>query len=282
MSRSAEFDRWRPLLLSIALCILDSASEAEDATHRTWLTYRNVAEEPASGKEFLTAEITRISVGILRESMTRRARPPRPQPLPDGPPPATGDASRPRADTVDPALTLLERLPPLQRAVFVLREVFGCGLAQTASAVGCSETMCLRLAAAVPGADGPAPLWPPRVTGAEQVARLLVAMVPALDRVGVTMLPQQVERHPGAVFRDRNGELLAQMALDVHDGRIQTIRWVTGPDRPTTPPAPPEPERGAHDVPPPAAARPDTAPAAGPHPTALTRPDAIADKEEPA
>jgi RNA polymerase sigma-70 factor, ECF subfamily len=129
------------------------------------------------------------------------------------------------------AVSLIERLSPLERAVFVLREIFGCGVPQTAAALGCSEAACHRLAAAasaLSGDGGTAPRWPGHIVGADHVARVLAAIVPALVRVGVPMKPQDVDGGPGAVFHDRNGTLLGALALDVLDGRIQTVRWVIG------------------------------------------------------
>ncbi|WP_326718135.1 MULTISPECIES: hypothetical protein [unclassified Streptomyces] len=117
--------------------------------------------------------------------------------------------------------------------MFVLREVFGCGPSQIASAVGCSEEACHRLTAAVPRAGdgaGTAPPWPRCIAGADQVARIFAMIVPALVRIGVRMEPRQVNHRPGAVFRDRNGTVLSALALDILDGRIQTIRWVNDPD----------------------------------------------------
>ncbi|MFF7451843.1 MULTISPECIES: sigma factor-like helix-turn-helix DNA-binding protein [unclassified Streptomyces] len=222
MSRLEEFEEARPLLFSIAHRMLGSASRAEDAVHQAWLRYEAAPEQTASGRRFLVATVARICLDAQRGT--------RPRPVE----PAEAQAAA--------ALSLLERLNPLERAVFVLREVLGCGTAQIAAAVGCSEAACRRITAALstaPDGTGAAPPWPRRIAGAEHVARVLATIVPALVRVGVTLEPQDVDHRPGAVFRDRNGTVLSALALDVLDGRIHTIRWVKDPGpAPADAPAP--------------------------------------------
>lgn len=252
MSRFEEFEEARPLLYSIAHRMLGSAGRAEDAVHQAWLRYEAAPEQPVPGREFLTAAVARICLDVLRRTRPRREQHRRPGPLarPPGADPRHLAHQDPHHAHQDPAhdlprppepaeaqstaaLSLLERLNPLERAVFVLREVLGCGPAQIASAVGCSEAACQQLAADVPagpGDGGTAPSWPRRIAGAEHVARVLATIVPALVRVGVTLEPRQVDQRPGAVFRDRNGTVLSALALDILDGRIHTIRWVTDPD----------------------------------------------------
>ncbi|MEV7346311.1 RNA polymerase subunit sigma-24 [Streptomyces sp. NPDC093544] len=233
MSRTEEFEEARPLLLSIAHRILGSTGRPEDAVHQAWLHYEATPEEPASGREFLTAAVTRICIDALHQVHPRRDKHPEPWlpgPLPD-------DPERPAEPPSAATLSLLERLSPLECAAFVLRELFECGPSQIASAVGCSEEACHQLTTAASKAsddDDKAPPWPRRITGADHVARAFATIVPALVRIGVTMEPQQVSHRPGAVFRDRNGTLLGALALDIRDGRIQTIRWLINPDLPAT------------------------------------------------
>ncbi len=95
----------------------------------------------------------RISIDILRSARARReeyAGQWFPEPLLTDPyQDADQDPERSAelADSVSmAALVLLERLSPLERAVFVLREVFGFGLPEVASAVGRSEAACRQLA----------------------------------------------------------------------------------------------------------------------------------------
>ena len=45
------------------------------------------------------------------------------------------------------------------------------------------------------------------------------------------MEPHQVNGQPGAIIRDRDGNVLNTLALDVLDGQIQTIRTVINPDK---------------------------------------------------
>ena len=150
MTRAEEFEALRPLLFSIAYRILGSVTEAEDAVQEAWLRYETTAATPASSKAFLSAVVTRISIDVLRSARVRREQYVGqwfPEPLLTDP---YDDPARSAelADSVSmAALLLLERLSPLERAVFVLREVFGFGFPEVASAVGRSEAACRQLAA---------------------------------------------------------------------------------------------------------------------------------------
>ena len=149
MNRAEEFERLRPLLFSIAYRILGSVSEAEDAVQETWLRYEASPTQPMSAKAFLSAVVTRISIDILRSARVRREEYVGqwfPEPLLTDPY-EDPERSAELADSVSmAALLLLERLSPLERAVFVLREVFGFGFPEVASAVGRSEAACRQLA----------------------------------------------------------------------------------------------------------------------------------------
>jgi RNA polymerase sigma-70 factor, ECF subfamily len=149
MTRPEEFEQLRPLLFAIAYRILGSVTEAEDAVQETWLRYQASPAPPASAKAFLSAVVTRISIDVLRSARVRREEyvgPWFPEPLLTDPyedPVRSAEL----ADSVSmAALLLLERLSPLERAVFVLREVFGFGFPEVASAVGRSEAACRQLA----------------------------------------------------------------------------------------------------------------------------------------
>jgi RNA polymerase sigma-70 factor (ECF subfamily) len=149
VTRAEEFEELRPLLFSIAYRILGSVSEAEDAVQETWLRYEASPTRPTSTKAFLSAVVTRISIDVLRSARFRREEYVGqwlPEPLLTDP---YEDPARSAelADSVSmAALLLLERLSPLERAVFVLREVFGFGFGEVASAVGRSEAACRQLA----------------------------------------------------------------------------------------------------------------------------------------
>ncbi len=149
MTRAEEFEELRSLLFAIAYRILGSVSEAEDAVQETWLRFESSPTRPTSTKAFLSAVVTRISIDVLRSARVRREEYVGqwlPEPLLDDP---YEDPARSAelADSVSmAALLLLERLSPLERAVFVLREVFGFGFPEVASAVGRSEAACRQLA----------------------------------------------------------------------------------------------------------------------------------------
>jgi len=150
VTRAEEFEDLRGLLFSIAYRILGSVAEAEDAVQEAWLRFEATPTEPTSTKAFLSAVVTRISIDVLRSARVRREAYVGqwlPEPLLDDPYEDPERAAE-LADSVSmAALLLLERLSPLERAVFVLREVFGFGFPEVAAAVGRSEAACRQLAA---------------------------------------------------------------------------------------------------------------------------------------
>src|ERR687897_291333 len=149
MTRVEEFEQLRSLLFAIAYRILGSVAEAEDAVQEAWLRYESSPIQPTSTKAFLSAVVTRVSIDVLRSARVRRETYVGqwfPEPLLTDPY-ADPARSAELADSVSmAALLLLERLSPLERAVFVLREVFGFEFAEIAAAVDRSEEACRRLA----------------------------------------------------------------------------------------------------------------------------------------
>lgn len=148
MRKVEEFEQLRPLLFSIAYRMLGSVGEAEDAVQETWLRFDGSATPPASTKAFLSTAVTRISIDVLRSARVRREEyvgPWLPEPLLSDP---YQDPAR-SAELADSlsmaALLLLERLSPLERAVFVLREVFAFEFDEVAAVVGRSEAACRQL-----------------------------------------------------------------------------------------------------------------------------------------
>ncbi|MEU0787557.1 RNA polymerase sigma-70 factor [Streptomyces sp. NPDC006173] len=149
MTRTEEFEELRPLLFAIAYRILGSVAEAEDAVQETWLRWAASTTQPRSVRAYLAAVVTRISIDVLRSARVKREEyvgPWFPEPLLDDPY-EDPERSAELADSLSmAALLLLERLSPLERAVFVLREVFGFGFADIATAVGRSDAACRQLA----------------------------------------------------------------------------------------------------------------------------------------
>ena len=149
MSRIEEFQDLRPMLFSIAYRLLGSVSEAEDAVQETWIRYESSTAPVKSTRAFLAAVVTRISIDVLRSARVQREEyigEWLPEPLLTDPY-EDPEKSVELADTVSmAALLLLERLSPLERAVFVLRDVFSFDFNDIAAAVGRSEAACRKLA----------------------------------------------------------------------------------------------------------------------------------------
>jgi RNA polymerase sigma-70 factor (ECF subfamily) len=141
----------RPLLMSIAYRMLGSVSEAEDIVQEAFLRYHRSAgsgEAVESPKAYLSTVTTRLAIDHLRSARMRREHYVGqwfPEPV------LTGENEVERhaeiAESLSMAfLVLLERLSPVERAVFLLREVFDFGYAEIAEIVGKGETNVRQIA----------------------------------------------------------------------------------------------------------------------------------------
>jgi len=126
----------------VAYRMLGSVSEAEDVAQEALLRLtrqEGSIDEPAA---WITTVVTRLSINVLKSARTRRESyvgPWLPEPLVEDP--APGPASRAElADSLSLALlVLLERLTPVERAAYLLREVFGYEYAEIAAIIEQTE-----------------------------------------------------------------------------------------------------------------------------------------------
>jgi RNA polymerase sigma-70 factor (ECF subfamily) len=133
------FTLLRPLLFTIAYEILGSATEADDVLQDSYLRWADVdLSTVRDTKSYLARLVTRQALNALRAQARRREEyvgPWLPEPLLQGDQDASADVVL--AESVSMAmLVLLETLSPDERAVFVLREVFGFDYGEIADAVG--------------------------------------------------------------------------------------------------------------------------------------------------
>jgi RNA polymerase sigma-70 factor, ECF subfamily len=155
-------DDLRPLLFAIAYRMLGSVTEAEDIVQEAFLRYHRAVSgpgpaKPESPKAYLSAITTRLCIDHARSARVRRetyvgAWLPEPL-LTDMAAPGsvhlsgTDPASlAEQSDTLSMAfLLLLERLSPVERAVFLLHDVFSYGYDEVAKIIGRSEDACRQL-----------------------------------------------------------------------------------------------------------------------------------------
>ncbi len=139
----------RPLLFSIAYRMVGSVSEAEDIVQEAYLRLRRATDagtEIEMPKAYLASVTTRLAIDHLRSARARRESyvgPWLPEPLLVEPGP---EQLVEMADSLSTAfLVVLETLSPVERAVFLLREVFGYDYDEIAEMVGKTEANCRQI-----------------------------------------------------------------------------------------------------------------------------------------
>jgi RNA polymerase sigma-70 factor (ECF subfamily) len=138
-------EQLRPYLFSIAYRMLGSVAEAEDVVQEAFLRYHEAGVEADSPKAYLATVTTRLAIDQLRSARARREVYPGewlPEPLVD-------DEAVCHAETADSLslafLHMLEKLSPVERAVFLLREVFDYPYDGVAEIVGKSPENCRQI-----------------------------------------------------------------------------------------------------------------------------------------
>ncbi|GAA3952528.1 RNA polymerase sigma-70 factor [Actinomadura viridis] len=144
---AAEFARVRPRLFGIAYRVLGSSADAEDIVQEVWVRWqgydRGKVQDPPA---FLATTATRLSINVARSARSRRETyigPWLPEPVDTSADPALGAE---RGEALELAvLLLLERLPPTERAAYVLREAFDYPYSQIADIVQVEEANARQL-----------------------------------------------------------------------------------------------------------------------------------------
>src|SRR5258707_1497783 len=147
--RLATFDQYRGLLFSVAYRMLGSVADAEDMLQETFIRWQQSAREDVrSPRAFLVTIISRLCINHLQSARVQREEYVGqwlPEPL------VTDPGSDPFGIIkVDESLSmaflvLLERLTPIERAVFLLREVFEYEYSEVAKMVAQSEVNCRQI-----------------------------------------------------------------------------------------------------------------------------------------
>ncbi|MET7276594.1 RNA polymerase sigma-70 factor [Kribbella sp. NPDC005582] len=143
-----EFDEHRAVLVGAAYRVVGSASDAEDVVQEAWLRWAGVDhDEVRDVRAYLIRITTRLALNRLRQQKARREQyvgPWLPEPMVQD---ADPEAAVELADSVSMAmLVVLETLSPLERATFVLREVFDLPYDEIAETLGRSEAAVRQLA----------------------------------------------------------------------------------------------------------------------------------------
>jgi RNA polymerase sigma-70 factor, ECF subfamily len=141
------FDPLRPRLIRIAYRMLGSVADAEDAVQEAFLRWldadRAAVREPEA---YLRRVVTRVCLDQLKSARRRRETylgPWLPEPVVEA---ADAEIDNEIDDVTLPLMMALERLSPLERAAFLLHDVFGVGFEEIARTIGRAPATCRQLA----------------------------------------------------------------------------------------------------------------------------------------
>lgn len=141
------FEHERQRLFGLAYRMTGSVADADDIVQEAWLRAAAATSDLERPAAWLTTVVTRLSIDRLRSAARRRERYVGPW-LPE---PILTDRDPAHIVEADESLTLsflhvLDRLEPVERAVFLLREVFGADYDEVAEVVGRTPETCRQIA----------------------------------------------------------------------------------------------------------------------------------------
>lgn len=202
---SAVFEAQRPRLLRLAYRMLGSLAEAEDVVQDAWLRWSRVEESVDQPSAYLTRIVTRLCLDEMRSARVRRETYVGAW-LPD---PLVGSTEDGEDQADDITLTLmlaLERLSPLERAAFLLHDVFGVALADVAGTLDRDAAAVRQLASrARRHVQEAKPRYTVEQAEAERITQAFFAAARDGDVAGLrSMLAENV-----VLYADGGGKVLA-------------------------------------------------------------------------
>ncbi|HEX6197821.1 MAG TPA: RNA polymerase sigma-70 factor [Jiangellaceae bacterium] len=221
-------DELRPLMFSIAYRMLGSVTEAEDIVQEAFLRLHQSQPEALDSPEAYASTVTtRLAIDHLRSARVRREQYVGtwlPEPLPTADDEADPAWRIERDDTLSMAfLVLLEALSPVERAVFLLRDVFGYDYARIAQIVDKSEANCRQiLARAHKHLDARRPRFEASRSRRDELAGRFLAACHAGD----TEALEQLLAEDVTFYGDGGGKAPAITAPAT--GRTRVARFVAG------------------------------------------------------
>ena len=218
---AAGFEPHRKFLAGLAYRMLGSVAEAEDVVQDAFLRWREVDREKISEpRAYLARVVSRLCLDRMGKASRRREQYVGMW-LPE---PIVAEPAQTLADDLSVALLLaLERLSPLERAAFLLHDVFDMDYAEVAEAIERTEPTCRQLAArARKHVRDERPRYAPNDAEARKLADAFVAAAATGDVEGLSrMLAEDV-----VLYADGGGKRRA--ALKPITGRAKILRFYQG------------------------------------------------------
>jgi len=235
---AASFEPHRRRLLGLAYRMLGSMADAEDAVQETYLRWHAADRDKVSDpRAFLMTTTARICLDMLTSARARREEyvgPWLPEPVVDAAALAPDSHTELAEDLSIALLLILDRLSPLERAAFLLHDVFDFSFSEVATTLERSEAACRQLAARarahVRAVRPRSPSGPPAHSGEidakhEQLISAFVAATRSGDLHALTQLLATDVR----VVTDGGGKV--QASLNVLDGSDRAARFLVGATR---------------------------------------------------
>ena len=235
---AASFEPYRRRLLGLAYRMMGSMADAEDAVQETYLRWHGADRDKVlDPRAFLMTTMTRISLDMLTSARARHEEyvgPWLPEPVVDTAGLAPDSRTELAEDLSVALLLTLDRLSPLERAAFLLHDVFDFSFAEVATALQRTEAACRQLAARARGhvrALRPRGATAPPVRSGEisaKHAQLMSAFVEA-TRSGDLNSLMRLLASDVRVVTDGGGKVAA--SLNVLDGVDRAARFLVGATR---------------------------------------------------
>ena len=220
------FESHRGALMGLAYRLLGSRAEAEDVVQDAYLRW-HAADHAAirEPRRYLGTVVTRLCLDRMKSAQARRevyVGQWLPEPLVDEP--LDADSAGDLAHDLSVALMLmLERLSPLERAAFLLHDVFGLDFAEVGCALDRGEAACRQLAAR---ARAHIEAGRPRFHASPEEGRRLASAFTAAVSSGDTGTLLQLLAADAVLYSDGGGKRVA--ALNPISGADKILRFIAG------------------------------------------------------